>query len=260
MGRLTWGKVHDHRRRAGAAAATDRRGEVPATRQAVRTCQHQRVGRAADASTSDRETLAALAATGGEDRTTRARAHAETEAVRLRATTVVRLVRTLAHEALSGCGWWDALGWPRCSARRTCGGCGHAAPVDSADRPTVRGSLRRVKPALCLGARAPVDAGGPPCGELLDPRVAALLASPCPRGLPSPVPPSPQHDLAEPGRALVPAHSCGVSGGRSASGGYYQTGRRVHNLWIRVWSSQQHRRGRSAAPLCDALECRDWPP
>src|SRR4029079_5451487 len=49
---------------------------------------------------SDREPLATLAPAGGEDRTTRTSAHAPAEAMRLGPTTVVRLVRALAHEVL----------------------------------------------------------------------------------------------------------------------------------------------------------------
>jgi len=47
---------------------------------------------------SDREALAALAASSGQDRAARAGAHAQPEPVRLVTAAVVRLVRTLAHE------------------------------------------------------------------------------------------------------------------------------------------------------------------
>ena len=49
---------------------------------------------------SGRELAAALAATSGQDRATRTRAHAQAEAVGLGPTAVVRLERTLAHEFL----------------------------------------------------------------------------------------------------------------------------------------------------------------
>jgi hypothetical protein len=118
----TWLEVQDERRAAGTPSATDRGREVPAARQAVRTGQHHEAPRiTADErvprTRSDRETLAALGATGREDRATGTRAHAEAEAVRLGATAVVRLVRTLAHEDLrlsvmGVCGDRGCSAWP----------------------------------------------------------------------------------------------------------------------------------------------------
>src|ERR1700752_280015 len=49
---------------------------------------------------SDGQAIAALAPPGGQDRSTRARAHAQAEAVHLVPAAVVRLVRTLAHELI----------------------------------------------------------------------------------------------------------------------------------------------------------------
>lgn len=54
---------------------------------------------------SDSQALAALAPPGRQDGTAGAGAHAQAEAVRLRPTTVVRLVRTLAHE-INLFRWW----------------------------------------------------------------------------------------------------------------------------------------------------------
>jgi hypothetical protein len=64
-----------------------------------RRARKQRTGRSA---LSGGQLRAALAATGGEDRATGPRAHAQPEAVGLRATTVVRLESTLAHEWAPG--------------------------------------------------------------------------------------------------------------------------------------------------------------
>jgi hypothetical protein len=88
----------------GAAAAPGARDptQVVTAGEAVLRGEHGRQGtrRATGWSSrgSDREALAALAATRGQDRPARAGAHAQPEPVRLVTAAVVRLVRTLAHD------------------------------------------------------------------------------------------------------------------------------------------------------------------
>ncbi len=95
-----------------------------------------------DGSTSDGELAATLATAGRQDGAARARAHAQSEAVRLVAAPVVRLVGTLAHEQ-------SLLRWRACSAGRPVAahGPGSSTPPSGAavrrphDRITVRGAL-----------------------------------------------------------------------------------------------------------------------
>src|SRR5690348_14878250 len=63
-----------------------------------------RCGAGSTPATSGREGLAALATAGSQDGAAGAGPHAQAEAVRLGATTVVRLERTLAHEISYGFG------------------------------------------------------------------------------------------------------------------------------------------------------------
>jgi hypothetical protein len=71
------------------SAIMDRRGEILSPAYSSLGRQHQPA--------LSRELGASLAATRGDDRSAGACAHAQTEAVRLRAPTVVRLERALAH-------------------------------------------------------------------------------------------------------------------------------------------------------------------
>src|SRR3954451_35088 len=141
---------------------------------------------------SDREPVAALATPGRQDRPAGAGAHPQAEAVRLVATTVVRLERTLAHGDFSeGVRWSSLLAEPvlashrRAGPRRASAGVrGHATPADTRfDSPTVRvaagqgqtdanpGSPDRTRARQTLA-----DNGLVACGQPLDPQVALLLA------------------------------------------------------------------------------------
>jgi len=107
----TRSEVNDERSPSGAAPTTDHRGEFTAAPEALRGGQHLD-------SLSGRELYAALGATRGEDGAPGPGAHAQPEAVGLRAAAVVRLVSTLAHVASpSGC--MSSVGIPR--RRRTVG-------------------------------------------------------------------------------------------------------------------------------------------
>jgi hypothetical protein len=99
---------------AAAAASTPRdAAQVDAAGEAMRRREHGREGtRTVEPGGSDRETLAALAATRGQDGAPRTGAHAQPEAVHLVAPTVVRLVRTLAHDSLRWVTAWT------CGTRR----------------------------------------------------------------------------------------------------------------------------------------------
>jgi hypothetical protein len=89
-GRAGKHQVRHQVRATGPAAGADSAREVCASAQAVLGRQHP--------ATSGGERSAALATAPGEDGSAGARAHAQAEAVRLGATAVVRLERTLAHE------------------------------------------------------------------------------------------------------------------------------------------------------------------
>ena len=99
--------------------------------------------RACAGNTSGGELLASLAPTAGEDRPARAGTHPQAEAVGLRATTVVRLERALAHEVLplhdiggahspvGGCARGSRTTVRRLSVTPEAGHCGRRAPTDS---------------------------------------------------------------------------------------------------------------------------------
>ena len=93
---------------------------------------------------SDREALAALAATRGDDGAAGAGAHPQSEPVHLVATTVVRLVRALAHGASlpvwgrSGQVWVARVGYRR-AAPDDCRDGAARLHSTAADRSTVRG-------------------------------------------------------------------------------------------------------------------------
>ena len=144
-------EVHDQGGRAGPAAGTHRAAEGLTLGESMSRGQHERrpAGRAWP---SDGEALAALAAARGEDRPAGAGAHAQAEAVRLVTATVVRLVRTLAHEFLFR--WCTGTSTPVGSAVRLSAGTAHprrsgVCSVDMrhrstpGDRPTVRAALRQ---------------------------------------------------------------------------------------------------------------------
>ena len=84
--------MRDHERSAGSASPPDRLPKVGGRGQAVARGQH--TGRRP----SDSEAVAALATTGGQDGATRTGAHPQAESMHLVTATVVRLVRTLAHD------------------------------------------------------------------------------------------------------------------------------------------------------------------
>ena len=102
------GGVHpevDHqRRRARASSSPDSTTEAVTVGEAMDSGEH---GGCRELWPSDRQALAALAATAGQDRATGAGPHAQTETVHLVTATVVRLVGTLAHgnfsEGFEGC-------------------------------------------------------------------------------------------------------------------------------------------------------------
>jgi hypothetical protein len=146
---------------------------------------------------SDRQAVAPLAATAGEDRAACAGAHAETEAVGLVTAAVVRLERTLAHElVLSGSGVVRLprtggevpFGWHRppagaperalATARRPLTMVrGHAAPVETGSTAQrYAAPCGPVKPSVSHLRRA-WDGTRTPCGQPLDPQVTRLLAS-----------------------------------------------------------------------------------
>lgn len=85
-------QVGNNKRSSGAAAASDGFGELGAPPHPVDGRKHRKAR-----PRSRREACAALTPTSGKDGATRAGAHAQPETVGLRAVTVIRLVRTLAH-------------------------------------------------------------------------------------------------------------------------------------------------------------------
>lgn len=87
-------QMHDEQAVAGSTSAPYDRSEISSVGQAVAWGKHIRPP------ASDCEVVPALTATSGQDRATRTGPHPETETVHLVTTTVVRLVRTLAHEYL----------------------------------------------------------------------------------------------------------------------------------------------------------------
>jgi hypothetical protein len=119
----------------------------------------------AAAVTSDREPLASLGATSREDGAAGAGAHAQAETVRLRTTTVVRLVRTLAHEYLrmSMLGRCGDRGARRVRAdERGTGGTSRPGRQTHATRSPGEGQTGQLR--TCPGQRLP---NVPACGELL---------------------------------------------------------------------------------------------
>ena len=130
---------------------------------------------------SDREALAALAAAGGEDRPARAGAHPQAEPVRLVTTTVVRLVRPLAHEVFSS-GWAVLHGLGPTGSHLFCRALLSRTSVPGSDRdrgawtdrPTVRGPRGQGQTA-----DAPPS---PACGQSTSPAAACRprhAAAPC---------------------------------------------------------------------------------
>lgn len=138
--------MHDEQAASGSSSAPGHLTEISSVGQAVARGKHIRPR------ASDSEAVAALAATGGQDRATRTGAHPQAEAVHLVTATVVRLVRTLAHDySTRFCRESQSLGRvqdrvarqrSRQSSGRTTGtarpreshqevaGRGHAAPVE----------------------------------------------------------------------------------------------------------------------------------
>jgi hypothetical protein len=98
-GRLVVEDEMHHEPFAPAAARPTRdTAQVVAPGEAMLRREHGREGTGPVEPRSDREALAALATTRGQDRPARAGAHAQPESVHLVAAAVVRLVRTLGHE------------------------------------------------------------------------------------------------------------------------------------------------------------------
>lgn len=86
--------MSDEQAVSSSTSAPDRLPEIGRVSQTVAGGKHIRPR------ASDCEAVATLTATGGQDGATRTGAHPQTEAVLLVPATVVRLVRTLAHEYL----------------------------------------------------------------------------------------------------------------------------------------------------------------
>ena len=95
------GEVDDEGPRPRSPSPADRGAKGVGVPQPRSRGQHGASGWLAGGQASDGQALAALAAPRGEDAATRPGAHPEAEAVDLVTATVVRLVRTLAHEYLS---------------------------------------------------------------------------------------------------------------------------------------------------------------
>lgn len=95
------GQMDDDHAAPDASATTDRRGEISAAPQTLRGGQHDSPRPAADLAASGRQASAPLGATGRDDGAAGAGAHAQPEAVGLRAPAVVRLEGALAHVRLS---------------------------------------------------------------------------------------------------------------------------------------------------------------
>lgn len=88
----------DHQGSAtGSAATADRRGEVGATPQSLRSSQHDYLASGPARVGSGRQLAAALGTAGGEDGAAGPGAHAQPETVGLGAPAVVRLIGALAH-------------------------------------------------------------------------------------------------------------------------------------------------------------------
>jgi len=141
--------VEHHRGAARASPTAHSAAEAVTVGEAMDSGEH---GGCRELWPSDRQALAALAATAGQDRATGAGPHAQTETVHLVTATVVRLVGTLAHgyfsEGFEGCPLHcDGQCWQLRPAPPT-----HAAarwrivdvrhPSTWSDRPTVRGGER----------------------------------------------------------------------------------------------------------------------
>jgi hypothetical protein len=98
-------KVHDQQGAAAAYAGAQRSPEVIGSPEPMDSGEHERLteagvcrsGRRRCQATSGSEPVATLAAAAGQDGAAGARAHAQSEAVRLAALTVVRLEGALAH-------------------------------------------------------------------------------------------------------------------------------------------------------------------
>ncbi len=120
----------------------DRRPRVAARNESASVSRWSGDSNAAPARTAERpsdgQALAALAAARGEDGATRTGAHAQAETVDLVTTTVVRLVRTLAHEHLFR--WVCRPGARRIGAARRLLDDRRSTPDD---RPTVRAAIRQ---------------------------------------------------------------------------------------------------------------------
>ncbi len=135
--------------------------------------RHGRTGEQDLRPVSDGQALATLAAAARKDRPSGAGAHAQTEAVRLVTTAVVRLIRSLAHDTVPSLlrdppgGSATALrsaGTAR--PRRTCVDMRHPSS-DPGDRPTVRGGAQQGQTAdhyRPAGQLAPTTTPRLPCG------------------------------------------------------------------------------------------------
>ena len=202
--------MHGDQRATRAPSPADRESEVVSRGQPVPSRKHGGHHRRGGA--SDGEALAPLAATSGQDRATRTGAHPQAETVHLVTATVVRLVRTLAHELLH-----TLLRYRTCrrtgshDARRrqsrftptgtACPrgeppkrpGRGHAAPVEpestcqryagaaegvnSAGTPGIRSPKEEMLAAVVPNLWATRRGNAATCGEPVDPQGCVLLAS-----------------------------------------------------------------------------------
>ena len=135
----------------------------------------------------DGEALAALPATAGQDRAAGTGAHPQSEAVRLVTTTVVRLVRPLAHDgplrfSTGRATRSDRLGWTSAGtahSRTVCPwACGTGRPRMTAQR--YAGAANRVKPTVEVPARRPTSPSSQnptACGQRVDPQAGRRLGS-----------------------------------------------------------------------------------